>query len=144
VGAHNFRYLCAELFSKDNSIDDYRRYYVHVRKEDKQLKLTIEESEDILTTEVLVNTGGQQVKKISLASMDGKTIQQEGKLKSCDYKPFHAAPDCFSINDPGEYIATVLYASGKEGCHHFKGQKLQQIPHHWCIGRLTANRFSKQ
>ena len=57
------------------------------------------------------------MKKISLATMEGETIQQEVKLKSCDYHPFHAAPDCFSIDDPGEYIAIVQYSSGKEVRH---------------------------
>lgn len=100
-----------------DSHDDYRKYYVHVTKEDEQLKITLEESEDILTTEVLLSSSGEQVKNISLATMEGETIQQEVKLKSCDYHPLHAAPECFSIDDPGEYIATVQYASGKKARH---------------------------
>jgi len=100
-----------------DSHDDYRKYYVHVKKEDGKLRIEYEESEDILPTEVLLNTWGQQVKKISLATMEGETIQQEVQLKSCDYHPFHAAPDCFLIDDPGEYIATAQYASGKKVRH---------------------------
>ena len=94
--------------------DDYRKYYVHVTKENEQFKLTFEESKDILPTEVLLNTGREQMKKISLATMEGEIIQREVKLKPCNYKPFQATSACFSVDDPGEYIATVQYTTGKE------------------------------
>ena len=50
----------------EDSQDDYRKYYVHVTKENEQLKLTVEESEeeeDILPTEVQLLSGKRASEK---------------------------------------------------------------------------------
>ena len=101
----------------EDSQDDYRKYYVHVTKENEQLKLTVDESkeeEDILPTEVQLLSSKEQVKKISLATLEGEIIQQEVKLNTCSSEFFRHLDTCFSINNPGDYIATIHYADGKE------------------------------
>lgn len=102
----------------EDSHDDYRKYYVHVTKENEQLKLTVEESEeDILPTEVQLLSTKEQVKKISLATLEGEIIQQEVKLNTCSSEFYRHLDTCFSINNPGDYIATVHYPDGKEVRH---------------------------
>ncbi|WP_252504903.1 S-layer homology domain-containing protein [Sporosarcina sp. Marseille-Q4943] len=93
------------------SSNNYRKYYVHVTKEDEQLKLTLEQSEDILPAEVSLLTG--QIKKISLATMEGVILEEEVKLKPCNYTVTQPVSSCLFIDEPGEYIATVHFENGK-------------------------------
>lgn len=98
----------------EESHEDYRKLYVHVKQEDDGIwKTKLEQSEDINTTEVSLNTGPEKLKKISLATMEGAMLQEEVKLKSCTYTVTQPVSSCFFIDDPGEYIATVQYENGK-------------------------------
>lgn len=90
--------------------ENYKKYYVHVKKEDGKLKLTLEETNDFLPTRVgLDRAEGEIVQNISLATMDGKELSDNVALKSCGYSGI-----CIDIDKPGQYIATVRFADGKE------------------------------
>lgn len=97
----------------EESHGDYRKLYVHVKQENGLWKTTLEQSVDINTTEVSLNTGPEKVKYISLATMEGAMVQQEVQIKSCTYTVTQPVSSCFFIEDPGEYIATVHYENGK-------------------------------
>ncbi|MGG0670704.1 S-layer homology domain-containing protein [Sporosarcina koreensis] len=97
----------------EESHEDYRKLYVHVKQKDGIWKTTLEQSEDINTTEVSLNTGPEKVKNILLATMEGAMLQEEVKLKSCNYTVTQPVSSCFFIDKPGEYIATVHYENEK-------------------------------
>lgn len=90
--------------------ENYKKYYVHVKKENGELKLTLEETSDFLPTAIKLDIPDKEVvQSISLATMDGKKLSDNVTFKTCDYNPV-----CIDIDEPGQYIATVRFASGKE------------------------------
>jgi hypothetical protein len=90
--------------------ENYKKYYVHVKKENGDLKLTLEETSDFLPTAIKLDIPDKEVvQSISLATMDGKKLSDNVAFKTCDYNPV-----CIDIDKPGQYIATVRFASGKE------------------------------
>lgn len=96
----------------------YKKYYAHIKKENNELKLTLEETEDFLptTAELSVSDGktkeisSQSVQSISLSTMDGKKLTDNMKFKHDQYG--HSVS--IAIEQPGQYIATVLFANGEE------------------------------
>lgn len=97
----------------EESHEEYQKFYVHVKQEDGEWKVKLEQSEDITSTEVSLNTGPDKVNKVSLATMEGTMLQEEVKLKPCNYAVTQVVSTCFSIDDPGEYVAIVHYENGK-------------------------------
>lgn len=89
----------------------YKKYYVHIKEVNGELKLTLEETDDVLPTEVaLAVYKGEQIQNVSLSTMDGKKLSDNVAFKKCSDLP----NDCIDIDQPGEYIATVRFAGGKE------------------------------
>ncbi|MBO0603389.1 S-layer homology domain-containing protein [Sporosarcina sp. E16_3] len=96
---------------------EHRKNYVHIKKENGELKLTLEKMEDHLPTvaELYMLYGefgprtdvSGDVRNVSLATMDGKMLNDNMTFKVCDYSI------CIDIDKPGEYIATVRFADGK-------------------------------
>jgi len=81
-----------------------------VKKENGELKLTLEETSDFLPTPIKLDIPDKEVvQSISLATMDGKKLSDNVAFKTCDYNPV-----CIDIDKPGQYIASVRFASGKE------------------------------
>ncbi|MBE1556069.1 S-layer homology domain-containing protein [Sporosarcina limicola] len=101
--------------------ENYKKYYVHVKKENDELKLTLEETSDFLPTAIQLDTpyinfeekgifGDKEVaQNISLTTMDGEKLSDNVAFKTCDHTNV-----CIDIDKPGQYIATVRFASGKE------------------------------
>ncbi|MCG7337022.1 S-layer homology domain-containing protein [Sporosarcina sp. ACRSM] len=96
----------------EDSHEDYRKYYVHVKQVDDQLKLDFEETDDILATEVRLFVENDPIESISLAKRDGELIQADLAYSLCNPGPYPAV--CFSIKEPGEFVATIHYASGQQ------------------------------
>lgn len=97
----------------------YKKYYVYIKKDNGELKLTLEETNDFLPTAAELSfwdgtsksssKAVQSIQNVSLATMDGKKLFDNVKFKQCnDYSI------CIDINQPGEYIATARFAGGKE------------------------------
>lgn len=97
----------------------YKKYYVHINKENGELKLTLEETNDFLPTAAELSfwdgtsksssEAVQSIQNVSLATMDGKQLSDNVKFEQCnDYSI------CIDINQPGEYIATARFAGGEE------------------------------
>ena len=97
---------------------EHRKNYVHIKKENGELKLTLEKTEDLLPTvaKLYMRYGefGQRtdvsgdVRNISLATMDGKLLNDNMSFNVCN------SSICITIDKPGEYIATVRFADGSE------------------------------
>ncbi|MBE1556218.1 S-layer homology domain-containing protein [Sporosarcina limicola] len=90
--------------------ENHKKYYVHVKKENGELKLTLEETSDFLPTVIKLDIPDKEVvQNISFATMDGKKLSDNAAFKTCDYTNV-----CIDIDKTGQYIATVRFASGKE------------------------------
>ena len=97
----------------------YKKYYVHIKKETGELQLALEETEDILPTVAELYLGNAtyespseavpSVQNVSLATMDGKKLSDNVKFEQCG-----TYTGCVVIDQPGQYIATVLFAGGEE------------------------------
>lgn len=106
----------------------YQKYYVHIKEVNGKLKLTLEETDDFLTSPVGLDVREkEQVQNVSLFTMDGKKLSDNLEFTKClSYSP----SDCrdtdqtdtegrynnifIAIDKPGRYIATVRFASGEE------------------------------
>ena len=89
----------------------YRKYYVHVKKTDDGLKLSIEQTDDYLPTEApLELSKTEKIKKVSLYSATGDLLDGDASLHICkeDQKT------CITIRQPGKYYAVAQLASGEE------------------------------
>ena len=116
----NNQYHVSYKKTNDYIYHSYKKYYVHIKKENGELKLTLEETDDYLpTTAELSFWNGtlkstseavKSVQSVSLATMDGKKLSDNVKFEQCrDYSAV-----CIDIDQPGEYIATARFAGGKE------------------------------
>src|SRR5690606_1518633 len=55
----------------------FKKYYVHVKKVNGELKLTLEETDDYLPTEArLAVSAGEKVENISLSTVDGALLNE--------------------------------------------------------------------
>lgn len=96
----------------------YKKYYAHIKKVNNELKLTLEETEDFLPTAAKLSvfdgkmkeTSSQSVQSISLSTMDGKKLTDNMKFEHDQYS--HSVS--IDIEQPGQYIANVLFANGEE------------------------------
>lgn len=86
-----------------------QKYYVHVKKEGSELRLTLEKTNESLPTAVWINTKYKTVQNIALAKADGEKISDNVKIEKTEYNFTHII-----IENPGEYIATVRFANGEE------------------------------
>ncbi|MEK5080772.1 S-layer homology domain-containing protein [Solibacillus sp. FSL W7-1436] len=97
----------------------YKKYYVHIKKENGELKLTLEETNDFVPTAAELSfwdgtsksssKAAQSIQNVALSTMDGKKLSDNMKFEQCkDYSI------CIDIDQPGEYIATARFAGGKE------------------------------
>lgn len=97
----------------------YKKYYVHIKKENGELKLTLEETNDFLPTAAELSFWNgtskssseavRSIQNVSLATMDGKKLSDNMKFEQCnDYSI------CIDIDQPGDYIATARFVGGEE------------------------------
>ena len=87
----------------------YQKYYVHVKKEGSVLRVTLEKTDDSLPNEVALNTKYKPVKNIALAKKDGEKISDDVAIVRNEYNFTY-----IMMEQPGEYIATVLFENGEE------------------------------
>lgn len=94
-----------------------KKYYVHIKEENGELKPTLEEKETFHATEAELavldesrNRTSQDVEKITLYTMDGHHVSSSLKFEHCQY----GYSVCFDIKQQGQYIATVYFKDGEE------------------------------
>ncbi|MEO4052957.1 S-layer homology domain-containing protein [Solibacillus sp. CAU 1738] len=103
--------------SKDegNSVDpykyQYKKFYVHIKKVNGELELTLEETNDFLPTKATLTLyKGELAENVAISTVDGKKISDNFAFKKSPNRP-----DIYiDLDQPGEYIATVRFDDGKE------------------------------
>ena len=95
--------------SKGSTVKDYKKYYVHIKKVNDELTLTLEETEDMAPTAVKLFEIDEKIQAISLETMKGEMLSDNVPFKLDEYLIVS-----FTIDKPGQYIATVQLESGKE------------------------------
>ncbi|MBB4824965.1 hypothetical protein HNO89_002191 [Sporosarcina luteola] len=88
-----------------------KKYVVHIQKVDGKLQLTLEESGDMLPTPVTLYFLDKKVQTIALSSMNGEPLADNLPFKQ-DTK--YDVKVTFTIDQPGQYIATLKYEGGEE------------------------------
>ena len=86
-----------------------QKYYVHVKKEGGELRLTLEKTDESLPTMASLNTKYKTVQNIALAKVDGENISDNVKIEKTEYNFTYIV-----IEKPGDYIATIRFANGDE------------------------------
>ncbi|MEK3766057.1 S-layer homology domain-containing protein [Solibacillus sp. FSL K6-4121] len=106
----------------------YRKYYITIKEVDGKLKLSLEETQDFLTTPAVIDVKNKKaVQNVSLYTMDGTKLSDRVDFTKClSYSP----SDCknsnqtdpegkynnirIGIEKPGRYIAIIRDIDGEE------------------------------
>ncbi|PIC56671.1 Parasporal protein [Sporosarcina sp. P12(2017)] len=91
----------------------YKKYYVHIKEVDGELKLTLEETTDYFPAEAELSFDANDIQHISFTTMDGKKLSDDVKFTSCE----NGYGTCIQMDGPGQYIATVHLKNGDEERH---------------------------
>ncbi|MCG7337048.1 S-layer homology domain-containing protein [Sporosarcina sp. ACRSM] len=94
---------------------EYKKYYVTIKKVNGELKLTMEETDDILPTAVKFHFLKEKVQYISLSTMQGEKLSDSVTFKQEESR--NGFNVWFDIDKPGQYIATLRFEGGKEERH---------------------------
>jgi hypothetical protein len=131
-----------------------QKYYVLVSEKNGQLQADLEETEDILPTTVRLEVNQEKISNITLAKMDGTIINKNQHFESI-YSPYPGKDlITFLMDKPGQYLATVEYASGKkirygleaiEGTEfYYDTRSLEEIPEVTVdLSKYPGNDFGK-
>jgi len=110
-----------------------KKYYVHVKKVNGELKLTLDETDDYLPTEAkLAVTAGEKVENISLSTVDGMLLNDKVAFKKCE----GTQNVCLAIDEPGSYIAKARLAGGKEVRYAIEAKEPENAYFHYDIKTL--------
>lgn len=110
-----------------------KKYYVHVKKVNGELKLTLEETNDYLPTEApLAVSAGEKIENISLSAVDGTLLKENAAFKKCE----GTLNVCLSIDEPGNYIAKARLGGGKEVRYAIEAKKPEHAYFHYDIKTL--------
>jgi hypothetical protein len=101
------------LGKKKDGDKAFQKYYVHVKKENGQLKASLEETDDISPTEERLTVKRGDIKQISLSTIDGRMIEDQMKYQIIDESKEHLLISML-IAEPGEYIAAIEYEDGSK------------------------------
>lgn len=89
-----------------------KEFTVHIKKVNGELKLTLEETANHVTSVGLLDiTADEKIKNISLSSLDGKLVSDNVSFENCINSNYYT---CIGIEEPGKYIATARLATGKD------------------------------
>ncbi|WP_188006687.1 S-layer-like y domain-containing protein [Sporosarcina sp. ANT_H38] len=110
-----------------------KKYYVHVKKVNGELKLTLEETDDYLPTEApLAVYAGEKVENISVSTVVGKLPNENAAFKKCEA----TLNVCLAIDEPGSYIAKARLVGGKEVRYAIEAKKPEHAYFHYDIKTL--------
>ncbi|ARF17772.1 S-layer homology domain-containing protein [Sporosarcina ureae] len=107
--------------SSDTEDQNYRKYYVHVKKIDGAWDISLQETTDIYSTPAQLwkhderrenNKAFIDAESISLSTEDGELVEERVKFERCEND---ALQYCHVIyfDQPGKFIATVQYEDGE-------------------------------
>lgn len=95
---------------------NHKKYYVHVKKTDGEWEMTLEETDELLSTAAALGMTleqTKQVERVSLSTMEGEKLTDSAAFKHCK-KGLYDENICIDIDKAGQYIATVHYKDGEE------------------------------
>jgi len=98
--------------SEGSNAKNYKKYYVDVKKVNGELQLTLEETEDVLPTEVSIYHLSEKLQNISLSTMNGEKVSDSVQFEQDER--VHQITARFDIDKPGRYIATLQFEGGDE------------------------------
>ncbi|MCG3088403.1 S-layer homology domain-containing protein [Sporosarcina cyprini] len=111
----------------------YKKYYVHVKKMNGELTLTLEETNDYLPTEAsLAVYAGEKIETISLTTLDGTLLNATAPFKQCE----RTQNVCMTIDKPGSYIAKARFTGGKEVQYAIEAKEPKENYFHYDIDTL--------
>lgn len=93
--------------SKDSNVKNYKKFYVHIIKVNGELKLTLEETEDMKPTTVKLYDIQDDIQTITLSTMEGEQLSDSVPFKRDQY-----AIVSIDVDTPGQYIASVHLKNG--------------------------------
>ena len=122
------RFATAVDYGPDADKKHYRKYYVDSKEVNGQLKMTLEQTEDILTTPANMNVKDKkQVENVALSTIDGKKLSDNAPFTKCNLNYPTNCPEenemnadgssssiFIDIEKEGQYIATVRFVDGEE------------------------------
>lgn len=118
-----------DAYGSDNV---HKKYYVHVKKVNGEFELTLEETDDYLPTEALLTVSAdEKVENISLSTVDGALVTENAAFKKCESNFV-----CLDIDEPGDYIANVRFAGGKEVRYAIEAKEPDHARFHFDIKTL--------
>ena len=110
-----------------------KKYYVHVKKVNGELELTLQETNDYLPTEApLAVSADEKVENISLSTVDGALLNDNVAFKKCE----GTQNVCLAIDEPGSYIAKASLVGGKEVRYAIEAKKPEHAYFHYDIKTL--------
>ena len=99
------------LRGRVDSKDVIKKYYVQVKKVNEELQLTLEDTNDYLTTVAQLDMAkGEKIQRVRLSTLDGKMVADNAKFGTIPDSPHMYV----GIDKPGEYIATARLTNGKD------------------------------
>lgn len=122
----------------DADEDIYRKYYVHVKKTDDGLKLSIEQTDDYLPTEApLKLSKAEKIKNVSLYAADGALLDENASIHTCK----EGQKFCITIREPGSYFAVVRLAKGEEVRYAIHAKEPEHAYFHYDLDVLRERPF---
>lgn len=99
---------------------DYKKYYVHVEKNDGEWNISLEETEDIYSTPLELwsqelRTGNEaliETKSVTLSTEQGEVVEDHVQFRRCADNELQYCTG-IHVDKPGKYIATVHYTDKK-------------------------------
>ncbi|MBD7984880.1 S-layer homology domain-containing protein [Sporosarcina sp. Sa2YVA2] len=114
-----------------------KKYYVQVKKVNGELQLTLEETNQYLSTAAIFDMAtGEKIQRVRLSTVDGTLVNDDARFGTYQYP----TRKYIGIDKPGDYIATVRFTNGKDvrfaieakvpkdGSFYYDTQVLQEQP----------------
>ncbi|WP_143560952.1 hypothetical protein [Sporosarcina sp. P1] len=100
------------VWGSHERVNNLKKFTVHIKNINGELKLTLEEKADYLSSVGLLDiTADEKIKNISLSKLDGKLVSDNVSFENCINSNYYT---CIGIEERGKYIATVRFATGKD------------------------------
>ncbi|PIC78625.1 Parasporal protein [Sporosarcina sp. P18a] len=93
------------------SQQEIKKYYVQVKKVNGELRLTLEKTNDYLPTAAIFDMPtAEKITSVSIYTVDGALVSDDATFGTYQYP----TRKYIVIDKPGDYIATVRFANGKD------------------------------
>jgi len=116
-----------------------KKFYVHVSNKNGKLAMDMEETEDVLATNIRLRVAKEKVKSVTMKTPEGKTIENAVPFKACpennNLMDFQFI--CILLNEPMENLLIVEYDSGKKVSYAISSSVKQDNFYYWTSSILV-------